>query len=82
MQTCNIMGVNIAVTDMDKTLRLVEDNCEAWRGKYICVANVHTTVTAHEDPTTRRCRTAQSWLCRTAAALQIQPRRGMWTRPA
>ena len=28
MQTCNIMGVNIAVTDMDKTLRLVEDNCE------------------------------------------------------
>ena len=51
MQTCNIMGVNIAVTDMDKTLRLVEDNCEAWRGKYICVANVHTTVTAHHDPT-------------------------------
>lgn len=43
MQTCNIMGVNIAVTDMDKTLRLVEDNCEVWRGKYICVANVHTT---------------------------------------
>ena len=35
MQTCNIMGVNIAVTDMDKTLRLVEDNCagniSAWR---------------------------------------------------
>ena len=51
MQTCNIMGVNIAVTDMDKTLRLVEDNCEAWRGKYICVANVHTTVTAYDDPT-------------------------------
>lgn len=51
MQTCNIMGVNIAVTDMDKTLRLVEDNCEAWRGKYICVANVHTAVTAHDDPT-------------------------------
>lgn len=51
MQTCNIMGVNIAVTDMDKTLRLVEDNCERWRGKYICVANVHTTVTAHDDPT-------------------------------
>jgi len=56
MQTCNIMGVNIAVTDMDKTLRLVEDNCEAWRGKYICVANVHTTVTAHDDPTYLRVR--------------------------
>ena len=53
MQTCNIMGVNIAVTDMEKTLRLVEDNCEAWRGKYICVANVHTTVTAQDRKSTR-----------------------------
>lgn len=49
MDTCNIMGVNIAVTDMGHTLRLIGDELEAWRGKYICVANVHTTVTAHED---------------------------------
>ena len=40
----------IVVTDMDKTLRLIEEKLEDWRGKYICVANVHTTVTAHEDP--------------------------------
>ena len=50
MDTCDIMGVNIVVTDMQKTLRLIEEKLEDWRGKYICVANVHTTVTAHEDP--------------------------------
>lgn len=48
-QTCEVMGVNIVVTNMTKTLQLIQDQMEAWRGKYICVANVHTTVTAHED---------------------------------
>ena len=48
--TCEIMGVHIAVTDPEKTLRLLEEKREAWRGKYICVANVHTTVTAYNDP--------------------------------
>ena len=49
MDTCNIMGVDIVVTDMEKTLHLIEDKLPEWRGKYICVANVHTTVTAHDD---------------------------------
>lgn len=48
-QTCEVMGVNIVVTSMIKTLALIESQLESWRGKYICVANVHTTVTAHED---------------------------------
>jgi N-acetylglucosaminyldiphosphoundecaprenol N-acetyl-beta-D-mannosaminyltransferase len=43
------MGVNIAVTDMPKTLCLIENRLETWRGKYICVSNVHTTVTASQD---------------------------------
>lgn len=47
--TCNIMGVHVAVTDMETTLRLLRDNLDSWRGKYICVANVHTTVTASRD---------------------------------
>lgn len=51
--TCDIMGVHIAVTNMEKTLHLLENNLEEWRGKYICVANVHTTVTAFEDETYR-----------------------------
>ena len=52
--TCEIMGVRVAVTDMDATLRLLRDNLERWRGEYICVANVHTTVTAHRDEEYRR----------------------------
>lgn len=51
MPVCEIRGVNIAVTDMEKTVRCVEEHLEDWRGEYICVANVHTTVTAHDDPT-------------------------------
>lgn len=53
-ECCDIMGVNIVVTDMDKTMAMVESQLEQWRGKYICVANVHTTVTAHEDEEYRR----------------------------
>lgn len=51
--TCCIMGVNIAVTDMPSTLALLERRLPQWRGEYICVSNVHTTVTAHEDDSYR-----------------------------
>ena len=82
MQTCNIMGVNIAVTDMDKTLRLVEDNCEAWRGKYICVANVHTTVTAHDDPDlSAGAERRGHGPAGRRAAVQIQPQEGLLPTP-
>lgn len=47
--TCNIMGVNISVTNMEKTVNKIKDNLHEWSGKYICVSNVHTTVTASED---------------------------------
>lgn len=47
--TSDILGVHVAVTDMEKTVALVESQLENWRGEYICVANVHTTVTASED---------------------------------
>lgn len=52
-KTCPIMGVNIAVTDMPKTMAVIAENLPAWKGKYICVSNVHTTVTAYEDETYR-----------------------------
>ena len=45
-----ILGVNIAVTDMDKTINDIRDNLEKWRGQYICISNVHTTVMAHDNP--------------------------------
>ena len=50
LKTCNILGLDILVTDMEKTVNLIEQNIEQLRGKYICVGNVHTTVMAHDDP--------------------------------
>lgn len=47
--TSDILGVRVAVTDMEKTVALMESQLENWRGEYVCVANVHTTVTASED---------------------------------
>ena len=49
LDTCEIMGVNISVTNMEKTVNKIKDNLKEWSGKYICVSNVHTTVTASED---------------------------------
>lgn len=51
--TCEIMGVRVAVTDMDAVLALLRTGLEVLRGRYICVANVHTTVTAWEDESYR-----------------------------
>ena len=46
----NILGVNIAVTTMEKTIQDITDKLNEWRGQYICVSNVHTTIMAHENP--------------------------------
>ena len=46
---CKILGTNINVTDMEKTVKYLEDNLEDLRGKYICISNVHTTVMAFRD---------------------------------
>lgn len=47
--TCNILGVDIAAVDMVWLLDYLNDNIHALSGDYICVSNVHTTVTAYED---------------------------------
>ena len=46
----SILGTKINVTDMDKTVRYIEEHLEELKGQYICVSNVHTTVTAYRDP--------------------------------
>ena len=46
----NILGVNIAVTSMEGTISRITENLRDWKGQYICVSNVHTTVMAHENP--------------------------------
>ena len=44
--TCNIMGVNIAAINMEWLLDYLEKNISEIKGDYICVSNVHTTVSS------------------------------------
>lgn len=48
--TCNIMGVNIAAINMEWLLEYLNKNIDLLHGDYICVSNVHTTVTSFEEP--------------------------------
>jgi N-acetylglucosaminyldiphosphoundecaprenol N-acetyl-beta-D-mannosaminyltransferase len=47
--TCNILGVEIAAINMEWLLDFVHTYLKKLSGDYICVSNVHTTVTAFED---------------------------------
>ena len=47
--TCNILGVNIAAINMEWLVNYLEKNIMEIKGDYICVSNVHTTVTSFED---------------------------------
>lgn len=47
--TVNILGVNIAAINMDWLLQFTKENIDKLNGDYMCVSNVHTTVTASED---------------------------------
>ena len=47
--TCNILGVNIAAVNMSQVLSFTHEHIKELSGDYICVANVHTTVTAYND---------------------------------
>lgn len=49
MKICNILGVNVAVTNMKDTLDYIERNLQDLKGNYICVSNVHTTIMAYEN---------------------------------
>ena len=44
------MGVDIAAINMDWLLQYTDENLKELSGDYMCVSNVHTTVTAYEDP--------------------------------
>ncbi|MCI8375976.1 MAG: WecB/TagA/CpsF family glycosyltransferase [Lachnospiraceae bacterium] len=47
---CRILGVNIAAIHMEWLLNYLIRHVKALSGKYITVANVHTTVMAYESP--------------------------------
>lgn len=52
--TCNILGVNVSVVNMDRTLAIIRDHLEELKGDYICVSNVHTTVMSYENAEYRK----------------------------
>lgn len=45
----SILGTKINITDMEKTVSYIEQHLEELKGHYVCVSNVHTTVTAYRD---------------------------------
>lgn len=49
MKRCNIIGININITSMYETVKIIVDNLTSIKGDYICVSNVHTTVMAHDN---------------------------------
>lgn len=48
-KTCPVLGVDVAVTDMEKSIKFLTDNLSENRGQYVCVSNSHTVVTAYDD---------------------------------
>lgn len=46
---CSILGVNIAAINMKWLLDFTDRNINELTGEYMCVSNVHTTVTAFEN---------------------------------
>ena len=54
MEIYNILGTNINVTNMKETVETLQERLDELRGHYVCVSNVHTTVTAYRDPEYRK----------------------------
>ncbi|WP_343246825.1 WecB/TagA/CpsF family glycosyltransferase [Diplocloster hominis] len=48
--TCNIMGVKVAAINMNWLIHYLNSNIASLHGDYICVSNVHTTVTSYNNP--------------------------------
>lgn len=48
--TNRILGVNIAVTNMQDTVKLITEHIDELKGQFICLSNVHTTIMAYESP--------------------------------
>lgn len=49
LESYSILGTNINVTDMNRTVSYMKEHLEELKGHYVCVSNVHTTVMAYRD---------------------------------
>lgn len=54
LPTCPILGVRIAAIDMKTALAYIQEHLRELSGNYICISNVHTTVTSYEDAEYRK----------------------------
>ena len=71
MRVCNILGVNINVTNMKETVLYIEENLETVKGNYICISNVHTTVMSYEDEKYREIQNSGAMALPDGAPLSI-----------
>ena len=47
---CNVLGVQFTVSTLSESARYILRNCKKLAGEYVCFSNVHTTITAYDDP--------------------------------
>lgn len=75
MKTCQILGVNIAVTNMEETVKYLEEHIDKLRGEYITVCNGHTSVMAYEDQEYRKVQNSAALALPDGEPLSIVSRR-------
>lgn len=56
--TSRILGVNVAITNIQDAVDLITEHIEELKGKFICLSNVHTTVIAEKDLDYRKIQNA------------------------
>lgn len=49
MKSCNILGSDIAVTNMSAVVHQLTERFSDYGGEYVCVSNVHTSVMAYDN---------------------------------
>ena len=53
-----ILGVNVAITNMEDITNLITDHIDELKGQFICLSNVHTTIMAYDDEAYRKIQNA------------------------
>src|SRR4051812_20266119 len=52
-KACEVLGIPLALTDYERTIRWIDGSVAARAKAYICVAAVHTVMASQEDPELR-----------------------------
>lgn len=49
LDTCDVMGLNIALTNLPKAVEMISHQLNHWRGHYVCIASVADAVGGYEN---------------------------------